>query len=74
MVMFPPSAGGQTVCENVPIMDDNLGNEGDELFSVIITSVSSDKIMIGPNDESCVTILDDDSESDLIVTTVVFSD
>ena len=74
MVMFPPSTGGQMACGNVPIMDDNLGNEGDELFSVIITSVSSDKVMIGPNDESCVTILDDDSESDLIVTTVLFSD
>ena len=74
MVMFPPSAGGQTVCGNVPIMDDDLGNEGDELFSVIITSVSGDKIMIGTNDESCVTILDDDSESDLIVTTVLFGD
>ena len=74
MVMFPPSAGGQTVCGNVPIMDDDLGNEGDELFSVIITSVSGDKVMIGPNNESCVTILDDDSESDLIVTTVLFGD
>ena len=74
MVMFPPSAGGQITCGNVPIMDDDIGNEGDELFSIIITSVSSDKIMIGPNNESCVTILDDDSESDLIVTTVLFSD
>jgi hypothetical protein len=63
MVTFTPSVGGQMVCGNVPITDDNLGNEGDELFSVTITSVSSEKVMIGPNQESCVTILDDDSES-----------
>lgn len=74
MVTFTPSAGGQMRCENVPIIDDDLGNEGDELFSVKITSVSSDKVMIGPNEESCVTILDDDSESKLIVTTVLFCD
>lgn len=66
MVTFAPSGTGQMVCGNVSIIDDVLGNEGDELFSVTITSVSSDKVMIGLNQESCVTILDDDSESKLI--------
>ena len=73
MVTFDPSGSGQMVCGNVPIIDDDLGNEGDELFSVTIISVSSDKVMIGPNQESCVTILDDDSESKLVVTTMYVS-
>ena len=64
MVTFEPSPSSQgMVCGSVPIINDNLGNEGDELFSVTITSVSSTEVMIGPNQESCVTILDDDSES-----------
>lgn len=69
MVTFEPSSSGQSmVCGNVSIINDNLGNERDELFSVTITSVSSTKVMIGPNQESCVTIIDDDSEYKKIVT------
>ena len=60
---FTPLDAGQTLCRTVPINNDRLGNEGDELFSVTITNVSSTKVMIGPNRESCVTIIDDDSES-----------
>ena len=64
MVVFTPTdVAGQMVCRNVPIINDDLGNEGDELFSVTITNVNSSKVMIGPNQESCVTIIDDDSES-----------
>ena len=56
---FEPSGDGQTVCGNVPIIDDNLGLEPNELFSVRITSVSATNVMIG-DDESCVEIIDDD--------------
>ena len=61
-VVFEPSADGQTVCGAVPIHDDSLGNELNELFSVTITSVSNPEIMIGPNAESCVTIIDNDGK------------
>ena len=61
-MVFEPLAGGQTVCGRVPINDDSLGNEPDELFSVTITSVSVPGIMIGPNRESCVTITDNDGK------------
>ena len=60
MVTFEPSGDGQTVCGTVPIINDTLGNEPDELFSVRITGVSDSKIMIGPDDEACVSIIDDD--------------
>ena len=62
MLTFQPSNDGQMLCGNVSIINDNLGNEGDELFSVVITNVSSNKVLIGPNNESCVTIVDDDGE------------
>ena len=61
-VTFEPSADGQRQCGNVPIINDDLGNEGDELFSVVITNTSIPSVMIGPMAESCVTILDDDSK------------
>ena len=64
---FELSNDGQMLCGNVSIINDNLGNEGDELFSVVITSVSSNKVSIGPNSESCVTIVDDDSEYIIIL-------
>ena len=57
---FVPARDGQTVCGNVPIIDDNLGLEPNELFSVrIIVSVLSTNVMIG-DDESCVEIIDND--------------
>ena len=62
MVVFEPSADGQTVCGNVTIHDDLLGNEPNELFSVTITSVSIPGVRIGQNDETCVTIVDNDSK------------
>ena len=73
MVMFKPATDGQTLCGNVPIINDDVGNEGDELFSVVITNVSSSKVSIGPNSESCVTIVDDDSEYNVIVTLYDFT-
>ena len=73
MVTFEPSGTGQMLCGNVSIINDNLGNEGDELFSVVIRNVSSSKVSIGPNSESCVTIVDDDSEYNVIVTPYEFT-
>ena len=63
MLPFEPSGDGQTVCGNVPIIDDDLGNEPNELFSVTITSVSDGSIAIGQESETCVTIEDNDSKS-----------
>ena len=60
MLPFEPSGDGQTVCGNVPIIDDDLGNEPNELFSVTITSVSDSDIAIGQESETCVTIEDND--------------
>ena len=60
MVTFQPSGSGQRVCGTVPIINDTLGNEPAELFSVRITGVSDSNIVIGPNNEACVSIIDDD--------------
>ena len=57
---FEPSGDGQMVCGAVPIINDTLGNEPAELFSVRITGVSDSNIMIGPDNEACVSIIDDD--------------
>ena len=54
-------ADGQRLCGNVPITDDMLGNEPNEVFSVTITNVSDPQVTIGVNRESCVTIIDNDS-------------
>ena len=63
MLTFMPSDNRQSVCTTVPITDDNL-DEPNELFSVRIIDVSPDNsIMVGPNSESCVTIIDDDGMS-----------
>ena len=62
MLTFEPSGDGQIVCGNVSIIDDLLGNEPNELFSVTITEVSGDAVSIGAGDESCVEIMDNDSK------------
>ena len=61
MITFEPSSDGQRVCGPVPIIDDLL-DEANELFSVRITSVSNPNIMVSMNDETCVTIIDDDGK------------
>ena len=58
---FEPTANGQRLCGNVPITDDHLRNEPNEVFSVTITNVSDPQVTIGDNRESCVTIIDIDS-------------
>ena len=63
MLTFVPSNDRQRVCTTVPLTNDNL-DEPDELFSVRIIDVSPDNsTMMGPNSESCVTIIDDDGMS-----------
>ena len=62
MLTFEPSGESQIVCGNVSIIDDLLGNEPNELFSVTITEVSGDTVAIGAGDESCVEIIDDDGK------------
>ena len=62
MLTFEPSGDGQTVCGNVSIINDLLGNEPNELFSVTITEVSGDTVSIGAGDESCVEIIDNDGK------------
>ena len=61
MLTFEPSSDGQRRCGQVPIIDDLL-DEPNELFSVRITGVSNSNVMIGMNNEACVTIIDDDGE------------
>ena len=61
MLTFEASSDGQRACGRVPIIDDLL-EEPNELFSVRITSVSNSNVMIGMNDETCVTIIDDDGK------------
>ena len=69
MLTFEPSRDGRTVCGNVTIIDDNLGLEPNELFSVRITSVAGSNVMIGEEDESCIEIIDDDGKSCIIQST-----
>ena len=60
LTFVPTDEGTQTMCFNVMIIDDSLGNEQDEQFSVTIT----DAVPAGSVDsEACVTIVDNDSES-----------
>ena len=65
MLTFMPSdEGTQRMCFNVSIIDDLLGNEPDEEFSVIISSIIPAGRVAGDinNTEACITIIDNDSE------------
>ena len=57
VLMFQASKGFQRQCLKVLILDNDVGNEPNKQFSVII---SNPAIMTGPNNESIVTIIDDD--------------
>ena len=62
MLTFMPSDEEmQMMCFNISIIDDSLGNEPDEEFSVTI----SDAVPAGSvgDVEACVTIIDNDSKS-----------
>ena len=60
MLTFMPSSEPGRVCGKVPLKDDRL-DEPNEMFSVTITEVTGSGVMVGPNSQSCVTIIDDDS-------------
>ena len=65
MLTFTSNDEGSTVtmCFNVPILDDQLGNEPIEAFSVTIIDFSpSGAGQTGSNAESCVFIIDDDGK------------
>ena len=63
MLTFMPSDDRQSVCTTVQITDDSL-DEPNELFIVRIIEVSpKNSTRMGPNSESCVTIIDDDGMS-----------
>ena len=59
---FRPSDDGSTqeLCGYVPIIDDYIGNEPDEEFSV--TLVSASPYGDFGDSESCITITDNDGE------------
>ena len=57
---FLPSDEPQVVCDAVRIIDDAIGNEPEEEFSVTLISASPEG-SFGDN-ESCITIIDDDSK------------
>ena len=56
---MPTDEGTTTRCANVPIIDDQLGNEPVEAFSVSFVSFSPAG-QEGPDRETCVFIVDDD--------------
>ena len=58
---FKPSGNNpQELCGVVPIIDDDIGNEPDESFSV--TLISANPPANFGDRESCINIIDDDSE------------
>lgn len=61
-VMFAPIDNqiSQEVCIPLPIIDDLIANEADEQFSVLLIDVTPE-VEVG-NDETCVTIRDNDSK------------
>ena len=63
MLTFEPSDEGTTqrMCGDVPILDDMIGNEPDEEFSVTLVSTDPSGARFGDR-ESCITIMDDDGE------------
>ena len=63
-VTFTPSDEGTTrsLCGSVPIINDMIGNEPDEEFSVTLVSTMPPGGSFGDR-ESCITIIDDDGES-----------
>ena len=63
MLTFMPSdEGTQIMCFNASIIDDLLGNEPDEEFSVTISSIVPAGSVSGVDTEACITIVDNDSE------------
>ena len=61
-VMFAPIDDqiSQEVCIPLPIIDDLIANEADEQFSVLLIDVTPE-VEVG-NNQTCVTIRDNDSE------------
>ena len=57
LTFVPNDEDIQELCTSVEIINDLLGNEPDELFSVKLVDV-----LIEGSDEACITIIDDDSE------------
>lgn len=60
--MFQASKDFQMQCFSVDIIDNNVGNEPDKQFTVIITDISNPVITVGSTNESCVIINDDDGK------------
>ena len=62
MFTFEPNLESpvQTLCDVVNIIDDEIGNEPNEEFSVTLISASPDGDFGAK--ESCITIIDDDRE------------
>ena len=50
----------QRICHNITVIDDMIGNEPNEEFSVRLNSSNPEANLDGQ--ESCVTIIDDDGE------------
>ena len=53
----PQDEGSQMDCDLVDIIDDLIGNEPDEEFSVTLISVTT-----SGSEEACITIIDNDSK------------
>ena len=62
MLMFQASKDFQMQCFSVDVTDNDVGNEPDKKFTVIITDISNPAITVGSTNESFVTIIDDDGK------------
>ena len=71
---FEPIAGNESAemrCGNVPIIDDTVAGEPDEQFSVRLISANPPGNF--SNDETCVTIVDNDDGKRFYLSTVAIT-
>ena len=59
LIFVSTDEGENVLCADVPILNDRLGNEPDEAFSVSIINISPAG-QVGSMSEACVFIIDDD--------------
>ena len=61
---FEASDSGARQCVNIPIINDVLTNELDQLFLVTFNNLPDTEagVLVGPIAQACVTILDDDGK------------
>ena len=61
MQTFAASSIGARLCVNITIIGDTF-NEGDEQFLVTFGNLPNNQAAVGPINQTCITIRDDDSK------------